>query len=219
MIFPGIAQLVAGTDADIPALLSLLRDSGIAVEGNPDLYVRTYTHFGIDEARDLRERALCRPIGERRVFVLSAPSLTHEAQNALLKTLEEPPAGALFIIIVASPESLLPTLRSRTQSLSVGASHAPSVIDVTSFLSSRPDKRLEMLKPLFEKDEEDRRDASAILAFLSALEAMLAPRVSETGVKEGIESVYRARAYVSDKGALVKPLLEHVALLIPVVKK
>jgi DNA polymerase-3 subunit delta' len=44
-----------------------------------------------------------------------AEQMTHEAANALLKTLEEPSAGTLMILISCRPESLLPTIRSRCQ--------------------------------------------------------------------------------------------------------
>ena len=53
---------------------------------------------------------------DRRVAVINdADRMTTEAANALLKTLEEPPADALILLITTSPESLLPTIRSRCQ--------------------------------------------------------------------------------------------------------
>ena len=72
-----------------------------------------------------------------------------------------------------------------------------------------------MLKPLLEKDEDDLRDVAAILAFLSSLEREMVQESLRVSFREGIESVYRARKYVMDKGALVKPLLEQVAILSP----
>ena len=53
---------------------------------------------------------------DRRVVVIDdAHRMTSEAANALLKTLEEPPAQALMLLITDSPETLLPTIRSRCQ--------------------------------------------------------------------------------------------------------
>src|SRR3989344_5872540 len=113
----GNAYLVAGTTESIPAVLALLEKQGIPTHANPDVYVRTYTHFGVDEARELRERAYMRALQhaqcKRRAFVVASPGMTTEAQNALLKTLEEPPADAVFFFIVPSPDSLLATIRSR----------------------------------------------------------------------------------------------------------
>lgn len=189
-------------------VLSFLREESIETEGNPDVYVRAYKHFGIDEARELRERASLRALGKRRVFVIAAPDLNREAQNALLKTLEEPPGNALFFFILPSPESLLPTLRSRVQMLNVERGREVQT-DAKAFLGSTPEKRLDMLKPLLEKGEDDKRDLGMILAFLSSLEVRLEKS------PEGLKAVYRTRKYITDKGALVKPLLEQVALLVP----
>ena len=206
----GTAYLVAGTKESVADVLSYLETTGVQTAGNADVYVRTYSHFGIDEARELRERASMGALGgTSRSFVIAAPSMTNEAQNALLKTLEEPPAGSSFFIIVQSPETLLPTLRSRMQVLVVGSAPGADAIDAASFLAAAPAKRLDMLKPLLEKGDDERRDIGGIMAFLSSLERVLAAH------PDGLEAVYRARRYMGDKGALVKPLLEQVALLAP----
>ncbi len=217
----GNTHVVAGGADDVPALFALLEEQGVELQGNPDVYVRTYKHFGIDDARELRERATLRALGERRVFVIVAADINREAQNALLKTIEEPMANALFFFLLPSPETLLPTFRSRAQTLLLKKSTAhEEVVDAEQFLSAPPQKRLDLLKPLLEKGEDDKRDLGAMLAFLSSLERALgidSPSVAKAmeGKREGIESVYRARKYITDKGALVKPLLEQVALLVP----
>lgn len=217
MEFVGNTQLIAGTAADVPRVLALLEASGFWTAGNPDLYVREYAHFGVDEARELRERAASRALGDRRAFVLAMPGMTSEAQNALLKTLEEPPADAHFFFILPAPDTLLPTLRSRTQTLSIGGV-ADEIIDAKGFLAMAPAKRLDALKPLLEKGEDDRRDMSAVLIFLSSLERILHTAAARhPGRRDGLEAIYRAREYVGDKGSLVKPLLEQVALLVPVI--
>src|SRR3989338_4442292 len=114
----GNVHLIAGTAAVVPQVLGLLKDEGISVEGNPDIYVREYPRFGVDDAIELRDRSNKRPLaGSQRFFIIATPGLTGEAQNALLKTLEEPPADAAFFIIVPAPELLLPTLRRRAQIL------------------------------------------------------------------------------------------------------
>jgi DNA polymerase-3 subunit delta' len=76
--------------------------------------------------RALRERVLdvvgYRPFeGDRRVFVIdAADDLTVEAQDALLKTLEEPPTSAVLILISAFPDTLRPTILSRCRRLRFG---------------------------------------------------------------------------------------------------
>lgn len=74
----------------------------------------------------LRERVLdvvgYRPFeAERRVFIIAADDLRDEGQDALLKTLEEPPSSAVLIMVSAYPDSLSQTVQSRCRRLRFGA--------------------------------------------------------------------------------------------------
>ena len=70
---------------------------------------------GIDEVRDMIERAAYKPgIGRFKVFMIDeAHQLTKEAFNALLKTLEEPPEYLKFVLATTDPDKMLPTVLSR----------------------------------------------------------------------------------------------------------
>ena len=76
----------------------------------------------IDQVRDAIERTAYRPFeGRRRVVIIDgADVLNAQAQNALLKTLEEPPATSCFVLVTSRPDVLLPTVRSRCQCLRFG---------------------------------------------------------------------------------------------------
>ncbi|PIZ63727.1 hypothetical protein COY17_00320 [Candidatus Saccharibacteria bacterium CG_4_10_14_0_2_um_filter_52_9] len=56
---------------------------------------------------------------DRAIIIEDAHLLSHEAQNALLKTLEEPPKGTILILTASHEQALLPTIRSRAQSITV----------------------------------------------------------------------------------------------------
>jgi len=73
--------------------------------------------IGIDRIRELKRFVQLRPVYDRgKVVVIDdAHMLTVAAQNALLKTLEEPPHGSLLILVASNADSLLPTVRSRCQ--------------------------------------------------------------------------------------------------------
>jgi DNA polymerase-3 subunit delta' len=73
----------------------------------------------VDQVRVAIERSGYRPFEGRRraVIVDDADAMVVEAQNALLKTLEEPPNASTFILITSRPDVLLPTVRSRCQRL------------------------------------------------------------------------------------------------------
>lgn len=71
----------------------------------------------IDQVRDLQKQIVYRPLeGERKVYILTeAERMNLEAANCLLKTLEEPPAASVLILLTTNLEALLPTIRSRCQ--------------------------------------------------------------------------------------------------------
>ena len=70
----------------------------------------------VSEMRELKRDALIRPNdAERKVYIINnAASMTHEAQDAFLKILEEPPAFTFFILLCSNYSDLLPTIVSRT---------------------------------------------------------------------------------------------------------
>lgn len=72
---------------------------------------------GIDEIREIRERVRLAPASSRyKVYILDeAHMLTTEAENALLKTLEEPPAHVVFVLVTTEPHRLPATILSRCQ--------------------------------------------------------------------------------------------------------
>lgn len=110
-----VARWLAGRLLDTPS-----------VETHP--YVITVNRgkeksIGIEAVRDL-ERALSLKVPSaatvnRVVIIEDAHVLSGEAQNALLKTLEEPPAGTTIILTASSEQALLPTIRSRVASVPV----------------------------------------------------------------------------------------------------
>lgn len=78
---------------------------------------------GIDAVREIEHFMSLKVIGtkitNRIVIILDADLLSLNAQNALLKTIEEPPKGSIIILCVNHEQNLLPTIRSRSQTLSI----------------------------------------------------------------------------------------------------
>jgi DNA polymerase-3 subunit gamma/tau len=74
------------------------------------------SHGGVDDARDLRERAFFAPVESRyKIYILDEAHMVSSAGfNALLKVVEEPPPHLKFIFATTEPEKVIGTIRSRT---------------------------------------------------------------------------------------------------------
>jgi DNA polymerase III subunit gamma/tau len=74
------------------------------------------SHGGVDDARDLRERAFYAPVaGRYKIYIIDeAHMVTQQGFNALLKLVEEPPPHLKFIFATTEPDKVIPTIRSRT---------------------------------------------------------------------------------------------------------
>ena len=96
-----------------PSCVELSRDGG----GSLDVVeIDAASHNGVDDARDLRERAVFAPARDRyKIFILDeAHMVTQQGFNALLKIVEEPPEHVKFIFATTEPEKVIGTIRSRT---------------------------------------------------------------------------------------------------------
>jgi DNA polymerase-3 subunit gamma/tau len=96
-----------------PSCIELARGGG----GSMDVVeIDAASHNGVDDARELRERAAFAPARDRyKIFILDeAHMVTPQGFNALLKLVEEPPEHVKFIFATTEPEKVIGTIRSRT---------------------------------------------------------------------------------------------------------
>ena len=85
----------------------------------------------VDDIRELREKVRIPPQGDqKKVYILDeVHMLSKQAFNALLKTLEEPPAHALFIFATTEPHKVLPTILSRCQRFDFRRIPVPEIVE------------------------------------------------------------------------------------------
>ena len=131
--------LAAGTHPD----LHVIRKEDAAWSDNRQLRERKQLNIPLDLLRErmiggrtsdgkIKEAPAYRTpsMGNGKVFIIDESELLDRtAQNVLLKTLEEPPAGTYIILVTSKPDQLLPTIRSRCQQLPFGGLGADSMAD------------------------------------------------------------------------------------------
>ncbi|MGB7904859.1 MAG: DNA polymerase III subunit delta' [Steroidobacteraceae bacterium] len=101
--------------------------------------------IGVDQVRDVCEQLSMTSMrrGYRVAVIAPAEKMTPSAQNALLKTLEEPAPRTVLVLVTARPSALLPTLRSRCQRIEVARPETASALRwLAAALGSAPPPRL-----------------------------------------------------------------------------
>jgi DNA polymerase-3 subunit delta' len=198
------AYLIIGThDAVLPALKKLVAYE----EGNIEFIEMVSPALSVDDARDIFTRTRTSvPEGSRRIVIVSCTQATHEAQNALLKATEEPGERTHFFFLVPSAETLLPTLRSRLETLSLETDE--EMIDVSAFMHGTFEKRAEILEPIIEEKQHDRA-----LALCNGIEQKLSGDTMKYA--ETLRTLEIARTYLAKRGSSLKLILEFVALSVP----
>ena len=215
------AYLVEGErDVVMPEILDYLYAEKLTTSNSPDLHIVEFDSLGIDDAHALRKEQIMRAVaGNKKFFIVAFNVMTNEAQNALLKTLEEPTEDTHFILITRTKETLIPTVRSRVQLVGEKRLLKGSKIGEEFLDADIPERllRVEKFTKVKADDKSEAKDAAR--DFLSHLESALYARLaSDKSYADSIKDVITAKRYLFDRGPSVKILLEHLALTIPLKK-
>lgn len=191
-----------------------LNNIGIKTKGNPDYILWRVQTFGIDDAYDLRLWQTNKNISSKQCFVIESITITKEAQNALLKTFEEPSENTHFFLCVYDIENILPTLRSRMVIVNINKKqklykHA----DI--FLKKTPGERIQYIEKIIK--EKNRKEE---LLLLNELETYLNDYLQQKKIKvnelrDTLFAIYNARELIVKNIGNQKILLENISLICP----
>ncbi|MFA6554255.1 MAG: hypothetical protein WCS89_01985 [Candidatus Paceibacterota bacterium] len=217
--------LIGGDSVRDQLVVILNEEHSIPIHGNSDLFQKRYENFTIDDARELKLAHEMRPIQNegKKIFIITADNINVEAQNALLKLLEEPAEYAHFFLIIPGSHLLLPTVKSRLSFVEMiqgkggksgGNSGNDSEVtaDAKKFVSLNPAKRLEMVKNLLDEITKEKKTKQHAINFLNAIQEEVYKKKGVAGNLESLIATETARKYVSDRSPSLKMLLEYVAL-------
>ena len=137
---------------------------------------------GIDSIRELREKVMVRPTqGKYKIYILDeAHMLTTEAFNALLKTLEEPPEHAIFVMATTDVHKMLPTVLSRCQRFDFKRITTREIVKHLTFVAEQEQVNLE-------------RGAAELIA-----------RAAAGGMRDALSLLDQAIAYSGEEISLTK---------------
>lgn len=199
------------------------------VKGNPDFYLGDFETLGIDEGRAINEMQSRKAVSSlRRIFIITANSITKEAQNSLLKMFEEPSGGAVFFLIIPAVNILLPTLKSRMMIINFNRNgkfnaidqfeESATIVNAEKFIKAETTLRLVMVKNIADKIADGEISKSAAIDFLNDVERKLANDIAKESVSKKDLFVFgeidKCRSYAGDRSPSLKTLLEHIAMIL-----
>ncbi|PIT97173.1 DNA polymerase III subunit gamma/tau [Candidatus Berkelbacteria bacterium CG10_big_fil_rev_8_21_14_0_10_41_12] len=128
---------------------------------------------GIDEIRELRDKINFSPnVGAKKVYIIDeVHMLTKEAFNALLKTLEEPPAHSVFILATTEIHKVMPTVISRCQRFDFKQASIDNLISLIKRVAKEEkiDLKEDQIRLIAKRAEGSYRDALSILDQISSV--------------------------------------------------
>ncbi len=184
---------------------------------HPDILMCTYDLLSVDDAREIARLAANAPVaGERKAFVIQAARLFHEAQNALLKLFEEPPAGTVLYLVLPHAGGLLPTLRSR---LIVHALQQTSADNARAFADASLKEREQIITKLVERARSEKDESQAVRAEVEAFLAGLVRLVHQMPRTQAtvafLDDATHLAPILATRSAPLRQILEHVLLTFP----
>lgn len=186
---------------------------------HPDFWQKSYQMFSIDESRDIKEFQARRPLGGYgKYFILNIGAITEEAQQALLKTLEEPVSETYFFLITERIEQFLPTVLSRCIVVSTeGRAEDGLSQKVKDFLMSDLGVRQDMVKKLLAEHEAGNKNN--IRSFLSCLLEVYRQSIDLAKADEktlrSLKELEKSANLAGTRGSSVKLILEYVVGVLP----
>jgi len=152
----------AGPCNECPTCKSILNETSINV-----VEIDAASNNGVDNIRDIKEQVQYPPtFGKYKVFIIDeVHMLSSGAFNALLKTLEEPPEYAIFILATTEPHKVLPTIKSRCQKYDFRRISVETISDRLKELMDKEGNTYEeeALKFIARKGDGSMRDSLSLL--------------------------------------------------------
>lgn len=126
---------------------------GLNKDNNPDFREIIQEKLGIDDSRDLIDSVFkTSAYGGKKIYILKIGHAMREAQNALLKILEEPPKNTYFLFYIRDFQNIIETLKSRMALVFCGAENRPE-ISLENFLKMNLIEKLDFFVKFKEREQ------------------------------------------------------------------
>lgn len=207
----------------IKEIIDFLEHRNKINKNSPDIFYKIYESFSMEDSYFIKEWHSRLGIGSlSKVCIIAAKTINREAEQTLLKMIEEPAPNTYFFIIIPDSSILLDTILSRVHIIKIGADMDKEIIeDVNLFLKSNYKDRFDQISKIIKENKNEESSASLRYyanQFISEIENIYYVKFKEDlNNKNNIEilsQLEKSKSYLSTSGASVKMILENLALVI-----
>jgi DNA polymerase III delta prime subunit len=196
-------------------------DFNCPIHGNQFFMSEEFDRLLIDDAKSIANRSNIKTgKGQKMVFVISFNDVTREAQNALLKVIEEPSSETYFFLIAPRKDIFLPTVLSRavvienfesqSKSSDAGAPNNPDEIANELLSDKTVGQKLKDIEGLVKNIKDGKSEKGIAREIVKKMIVELEKDVKKNAV--ALKTLQKVDDYLGDTSASVKLLLEKVVL-------
>lgn len=204
-------------------LLAFLEMRGEIEKKSPDVLCQVYESFAIDDSGEIKNWHSRLGVGQKKkICIIATKFINREAEQTLLKIIEEPAKDTHFFIIVPDTSVLLPTIISRCHIVKTEQSNDKNLQKIAQdFVVSGPKKRLSVVLEIIKENKSDENSGQLrayATMFINEIEKIYYQKFkknkNDKNIKYILNELQKNREYLSTPGASVKMILEHLALVI-----
>jgi len=209
---------------DIVSLLRLFLEERKEINKNsPDVLQNIYDSFSMEDSLLIKDWHKNKAIdGKKKVCIIATKFINHEAEQALLKMIEEPTENTHFFIIVPDSSLLLDTILSRVHLIKdIEEDNQFEDKLAEDFMKATPKDRIEKVADII-KEFKDNENSGGLrheaISLINGLERIVYKKwkkdIDNENEKFVLNELKNCRDFLSTPGASVKMILEHIALVI-----
>lgn len=217
------SYVVEGNPEEVVYFIRMfLEERGEVNKNSPDVMLSLFDSFAMDDSHSIKEWYQNKPIdGKKKICIIGAKFINREAEQSLLKVIEEPTENSHFFIVVPDSSLLLGTILSRVHVVKNNVDNDSENKIAQDFLSCSPKERIEKVAEII-KEFKDNDNSGGLrnkaISLINGIEKIFYKKWKEDLNNENLKFILNelknCRDYLSTPGASVKMILEHLALVI-----
>ena len=200
-----------------------LEDRGEVNKQSEDLSLNLYDSFAIQDSQRIKEWYQNKPTdGKKKICIIGAKFINREAEQTLLKIIEEPTENSHFFIVVPDSSLLLGTILSRVHLIKSGEGSSDEELKIAKdFINLNLPGRIEKVGEII-KEFKDNENSGGLryraISLINGMERIIYEKWKKDLDNEDLKFILgelkNCREFLSTPGASVKMILEHISLII-----